>query len=134
MKKTMAVRKLFVVLLCALIGLSACDDYRKIDEFTGKWQLQEIRSSEGVSRVDTIFYNFQSMSLFNYQIMRSTGKPYTSANGYRKVEGNRLLLELEGANKAIDWPDGKKEYIVNKINRKEMILMSDDETYYFNKY
>ena len=38
------------------------------DRLMGKWQLQTVEAQGSIAQVDTVWYNFQSESLFMYQI------------------------------------------------------------------
>ncbi|RHJ91809.1 hypothetical protein DW095_09335 [Bacteroides sp. AM07-16] len=131
--------KNWMIAVCLLL-LAACSDdiYDKLD---GKWQLQQVEENGIVQNVDTIYYNFQT-SLFMYQIYDPGLDDYRQSFGFNTKEGdNKLLIELTSNPKPVesflkytDWPTPQKVFIIEKADRKKLILESDGKRYIFRKF
>ena len=129
-----------LIIAIGLLLLVACsnDVYDKLD---GKWQLQQVEENGIVQDVDTIYYNFQT-SLFMYQIYDPALDDIRACYGFNTKEGdNKLLLELisnpkpvESFLKYTDWTSTTRVFIIEKADRKKLILESEGKRYTFRKF
>ncbi len=119
----------------------ACQDEIS-DRLKGKWQLQSVEENGVTIEVDTVWYNFQSESLFMYQIYRASSHDYLHTYGY-KTQPDEHTLKLELINYVIlvkdflphtDWKSGTRTFTINKIDSRRMILKGDDKIYTFRKH
>lgn len=129
-----------LIIAIGLLLLAACsnDVYDKLD---GKWQLQQVEENGIVQDVDTIYYNFQT-SLFMYQIYDPASDDIRDCYGFNTKEGdNKLLLELisnpkpvESFLKYTDWTSTTRVFIIEKADRKKLILENEGKRYTFRKF
>ena len=112
------------------------------DRLMGKWQLQTVEAQGNIAQVDTVWYNFQSESLFMYQIYRPLSNDYFYTYGY-KVQPEKHTLKLELTNYTIlvkdflphtDWPNARRTFTVDYIDGRRLILHAGDTTYTFRRY
>ena len=132
--------KIWLFLLC--LFLAGCDK-EVSDQLKGKWQLKTIEEAGQLMPIDTVWYNFQSESLFMYQIYHPKVDTFSWIYGYKtQPENNILHLELIN-NLAIpkenilyftDWKELTRTFTVDQINRNHLILTDDNKTYTFNRY
>ena len=127
---------LFIAWLCA-----ACQ-HEVNDRLKGKWQLQTVETRGNITKVDTVWYNFQSESLFMYQIYRPLSDNYFYTYGY-KVQPDEHTLQLELTNYTIlvkdflphtDWPKARRTFSVGHIDSRRLILHAGDTTYTFRRH
>lgn len=132
-------RTVWVILIC--LSCMACRD-EVSDRLKGKWQLQTVEENGMTVQVDTVWYNFQSESLFMYQIYRPASRDYLYTYGY-KVQPEERTLKLELINYAIlakdflphtDWKKKTRTFTIDKIDGHRMILNSEHKTYIFRKH
>ena len=135
-------RKAAYIILCVLI-LSACDklflDVEGSDaDLQGKWQL---------TPADTVYFNFQK-NLFQYQIYVEKDSLKQVYGYYTLYTNDSIRLELYKNTSQIildplGWnphttEDGLeivyKNYYIERINSKKMVLSSSDETLSFKKF
>ena len=83
-----------VLAVACLWGCAACSD-DVADRLKGKWQLQTVEADGAAQRVDTVWYNFQSESLFMYQIYQPATGRYVYTYGYKTQPDDRTLLIVE---------------------------------------
>jgi hypothetical protein len=128
-----------IAALCALWGMAGGCQPEVSDQLKGKWQLKSIEQNGIVTQVDTVWYNFQSESLFMYQIYLANTKTYIQQYGYKtELDKNTLQLELTSYARAVkdflvftDWDERTRIFVVQKMNTKQLILRSEDKTYTF---
>ena len=135
-------RKIFACFTtCIFLSLTACDKDIN-DQLKGKWQLKTVEDSGLLSPVDTVWYNFQSESLFMYQIYHPAVDTFSWTYGY-KTQPESLMIRLEIINWTIlkedfllftDWEEPVRFFTVDKINRNRLILKSDGKTYTFDRF
>jgi len=128
------------VFLSCLI-LSGCEK-EVSDRLKGKWQLKTIEEAGRLTSVDTVWYNFQSESLFMYQIYHPSEDKFSHLYGYKtQPESNIIHLEcfswsftIEEFLPFTDWKEPARTFVVDKINRKQLVLKGDDKTYTFDRF
>ncbi|OUO55794.1 hypothetical protein B5F77_00910 [Parabacteroides sp. An277] len=117
--------------------LGGCD--KMTTDLEGQWQLNTIEAEGEVQQVDTVWYNFQT-SLFRYQIYAPQTDTWAMAYGYNTYEGERLSLRLfiDDSNPDFlgrtDWEADTRDFIVEEVGGKRMVLRSEGKTYTFTKY
>jgi hypothetical protein len=112
------------------------------DQLKGKWQLKTVEEAGRLTPVDTVWYNFQSESLFMYQIYHPQVDTFSWIYGYKtQPESNIILLELPNWTIPVidflpltDWNGPVRTFSVDKINRKTLVLKGDDKTYSFDRF
>jgi hypothetical protein len=112
------------------------------DQLTGKWQLKTVEEAGNVISVDTVWYNFQSQSLFMYQLYHPETDEFSLTYGYRlQLESHIIQLELINWTITVadflprtDWKEPIRIFTIEKINHKQLVLKGDDKTYTFNRY
>lgn len=130
-------KKIFHYLLFA-ISLASCDTMTT--EIEGKWQLSKMESDGIVTKVDTVWYNFQT-TLFKYQIYDKKSDTYSSCNGLCILENEKLSLVLvsdpvpaEQFIISTDWSSPSREFFIEKKKHNDLVLSSEGKTYYFRKF
>ena len=134
--------QLRILLLLSCLFLTGCEK-EVSDQLKGKWQLKTIEEAGQVMHIDTVWYNFQSESLFMYQIYHPKANTFSWIYGFKtQPENNILHIELIN-NLAIhkedllyftDWKELTRTFTVDQINRKRLVLTGDDKTYTFNRF
>ena len=134
--------KIFVCFaFCIFLILIACDK-EVSEQLKGKWQLKTIEESGFITPVDTVWYNFQSESIFMYQIYHPAVDIFSWTYGF-KTQPESHIIRLEIINLTIlkedfllltDWDEPVRIFTVDNINRNQLILTSDNKTYTFNKF
>ncbi|MDR3269419.1 MAG: lipocalin-like domain-containing protein [Tannerella sp.] len=129
------------IVICVLWTLTGCR--KEISEqLQGKWQLKTVEQSGRVTNVDTVWYNFQSESLFMYQVYRAESDVFIHQYGYKtESDANTIRLELTSYPRPVDdflsvtdWEERAHTFTVEKINAQQLILRRDDKTYCFIKF
>ena len=132
----------YLVLAAACLwGCAACSD-DVADRLKGKWQLQTVEADGATQRVDTVWYNFQSESLFMYQIYQPATRRYIYTYGYKTQPDDRTLrlqlanytLRVEQFLPFTDWPSGVRTFRVVHVDGRRLQLESDGRLYSFRKY
>jgi len=137
----LAIIRSYGLILCIFLLLSGCEK-EVSDRLKGKWQLKTIEESGQVTPVDTVWYNFQSESLFMYQIYHPAVDTFSWLFGYKtQPESHIIHLELINWTTLIDdflpytdWKEPERTFSVDRINNKQLILKGDDKTYTFDRY
>lgn len=134
----MNMKKGLIIAASILLGLSACDTMTT--DLEGKWQLNQIESAGNTVTVDTVWYNFQT-TLFQYQIYDCASDSYRYSNGYNFYEGDQLKLQLLSDPHPVqeflpytDWSEATRDFTVEKVSNKQLILSSEGKRYIFKKY
>lgn len=113
------------------------------DKLQGKWQLKSVEQMGVTVDVDTVWYNFQSESLFMYQIYWAEKDTFMYRYGFRvQQDDGHMMLEL-AYNPSVsvaeflpytDWDTGTRIFTVEKVDRKHLILSENDQVYSFTKF
>ena len=135
-------KKVFISFaVCIFLIFTACEKEIS-DQLKGKWQLKTIEESGHIEPVDTVWYNFQSESLFMYQIYHPAVDTFSWMYGY-KTQPESRMIRLEFINWTTlaedflpftDWEESVRVFTVDKLNRKRLILKSDNRTYTFDRF
>ena len=115
------------VLLFGLFVFVSCDDV-SFSPLTGKWQLKTIENNGEITPVDTVWYNFQSMSIFSLQIYRPQQDNYLQYVGLRTQEDKVLSIKIfeEGAIILSDWNSTSRSFTISSMNRRRLLLQSEE--------
>jgi hypothetical protein len=108
----------------------------------GKWQLKTVEEAGAVSTVDTVWYNFQSESLFMYQIYFAEKDSFAHQYGFKtQPEAHTLQLELisnphplKAFLSATDWKEGIRTFTIKKITGNRLVLSGDGKEYVFIRF
>ena len=126
--------KKYFFLFIAFALLIACDDIPKSD-LIGKWQLKNIEKNGVEYPVDTVWYNFQSESIFAVQVYFSRQDSVSIIRGLRTQEDNAISIMLEAESGLSDWSGLNKSFTIDKVGRKDLILFSEEgHKYSFIKF
>lgn len=138
----MGTKNILSVLSVLLLFLTSCQD-DLTDKLQGKWQLKTVEQSGVITEVDTVWYNFQSESLFMYQIYDTEKDSFLHWYGFR-VQQDEHTMELElGYNPEVpvsdfllftDWESKIRVFEIRKVDRKHLTLYSGEKTYLFTKF
>ena len=127
--------------VCLFLLLAGCEK-EVSDRLKGKWQLKTIEASGNMTPVDTVWYNFQSESLFMYQIYHPAADTFSWLYGY-KTQPESHVIHLEFISWTItkedflpftDWEESARTFTVDKINSKQLVLKSEGKTYTFDRF
>jgi hypothetical protein len=107
----------------------------------GKWQLKTVEQAGAISTVDTVWYNFQSESLFMYQIYYAEKDSFVHQYGFKtQPEARTLQLELisnphplKTFLPATDWEEGIRTFTIKKNTGNRLVLAGDGKDYVFIK-
>ena len=115
---------LISILFSLFIG---CDDIPN-SALMGKWQLKTIEKNGVESIVDTVWYNFQSESVFAIQIYTPQLDTVYMNKGVRVQVDNDISIELESEAYLYltDWDSASRSFTIDKVNRKNLVLLSKE--------
>ena len=131
----------YCLTICLCLFFTGCEKEIS-DQLKGKWQLKTIETAGRLTPVDTVWYNFQSESLFMFQIYHPDANTFSWMYGY-KTQPGKNIIQLELINSTIakedflpytDWKGAVRSFTVDKINRKQLVLKGDDKTYSFDRF
>jgi len=128
-------RSWFVILFC-LFAFVACDNVT-FSPLVGKWQLKTVEKNGVVIPVDTVWYNFQSISLFSLQIYQPQKDNYLSFEGVRTQEDKVVSITIfdEIVLAHSDWNNINRSFSIVDMNRRRLQLQSEEgHLYSFIKF
>jgi hypothetical protein len=111
----------------ALILFTACDEVT-MPGLVGKWQLKTVEKNGVETAVDTVWYNFQSESVFMLQVYVPQRDTCLSLYGLKKQQENVLSIRLEFDDymEYSDWPGRNRSFTVDRLNKKRLTLLSEE--------
>ena len=116
---------IFLFIISLFVG---CDNVT-LNPLLGKWQLKTVeKNGEITNPVDTVWYNFQSQSIFSIQIYDPQQNRYREFVGLRKQEDKVISISLidEGAIAFSDWNSINRSFTIININRRRLLLQSEE--------
>ena len=120
--------KKYCFIFLVFIYLASCDDISR-SEIEGKWQLKTVEKAGMEITVDTVWYNFQSKSIFQYQFFISQQDTFMLLPGVVKSnQVNILHLELI-TNEHLDqtdWHGINRSFTIEKLDKKNLILVGEE--------
>ena len=128
--------KKYCLIFFAYIFCLSCDDIAT-SELVGKWQLNTVEKNGEKTLVDTVWYNFQSESVFSIQVYVPQQDTVFVLLGMRTQQDNvvSIILESESYIEYSDWSSVNRSFTVDKVDNKKMILSSEEGYIYsFTKF
>jgi hypothetical protein len=109
----------------------ACDALTTPD-LVGKWQLKTVEKNGVETVVDTVWYNFQSESVFMLQVYVPQRDTCLSLYGLKKQQENVLSIRLEFDDyiEYSDWSGRNRSFTIDRLNKKRLTLLSEDGSHY----
>ncbi|MDR1408604.1 MAG: lipocalin-like domain-containing protein [Tannerella sp.] len=112
------------------------------DLLKGKWQLKTVEQAGEISPVDTVWYNFQSESIFMYQVYSAEKDRFMIQYGFKTQPGERTLqLELISNPNPMntflpvtDWETHIRTFTVEKVTGNKLVLAGGGKKYVFEKF
>lgn len=131
--------RVITVFWVLLFSLPSCDDHIE-NGIEGRWQLQEVKSVEGVvTKVDTVFYSFKK-DVFEY-LKLTTPTSSFQCFGLYEYNGNILKItvdadsfESEECNSCFDWETYQRTFTITQQTPSRLVLYLEGEEYIFRKY
>ena len=119
--------KKYCLIFFTFIFYFSCDDIPN-SELAGKWQLKTVEKNGVETLVDTVWYNFQSESVFSIQVYVPQQDAVFVLQGLRTQKDNIISIELESEAylNYSDWNSINRSFTIDKINRKKLILRCEE--------
>ena len=117
----------YCFLFLALLIFAACKDLYNSD-LIGKWQLKTVEKDGEETVVDTVWYNFQSMHVFQLQIYVPQQDTVLLLDGVRTQDDDALSTELatEAHLDYTDWPGRNRTFTIDRLDKKMLVLRSEE--------
>jgi hypothetical protein len=121
----------YSLILLVFVLFMACDDVTTSD-LVGKWQLKTVEKNGVEMAVDTVWYNFQSESVFMLQVYVPQRDTCLSLYGMRRQLGNVLSIRLEFDEyiEYSDWSGRSRSFTIDQLNKKRLTLCSEEGYHY----
>ncbi|MDR2146452.1 MAG: lipocalin-like domain-containing protein [Tannerella sp.] len=123
--------KKFLIYIALILLTLSCTDIGN-SPLKGKWQLKTIEKEGITTNVDTVWYNFQSESIFSIQIYNPRADSYYVIYGFREEIDQTLSIEIhyDITLGYIDWTDRFRDFTIEKCTGKELILRGEEGNRY----
>ena len=124
---------IFFILLLLMI---ACENVT-FSPLVGKWQLKTVEKNGKMESVDTVWYNFQSKSIFSIQIYAPLQDRFREYVGLRTQEEKVMSIKLNdiAVINYSDWNSENRSFTIVNMDRRRLLLKSEEGYLYsFNKY
>ena len=114
-------------LFIAFLLFMSCENVT-FTPLVGKWQLNTVEKNGEVIAVDTVWYNFQSKSIFSLQIYSPQHDRFTVYVGMRTQKEKVVSIDLNNETVVYysDWNSDKRSFTIEESNRKRLILRSEE--------
>ena len=121
-------KKCYALLLPVFMLLTVSCDKVTTPALVGKWQLKRVEKNGTETAVDTVWYNFQSESIFEMQIYVPQTDTYLPLPGLKRQAGMTLSirLEFEYHLASSDWPARERSFTIEHADRKTLTLRSEE--------
>ena len=105
----------------------ACENVT-FSPLVGKWQLKTVEKNGEIILVDTVWYNFQSISIFALQIYEPQSDSYHLCEGMRTQNDNIVSIELisDWIIYHTDWNSVNRSFTIEELTRKRLLLRSEE--------
>jgi len=115
------------IALFSLLVFVACDNVT-FSPLVGKWQLKTVEKNGVITPVDTVWYNFQSTSLFSLQVFDSQTGDYLAFEGTRMQKEDLLSISLffESCVDHSDWNSTNRSFLIVNSSRQRLLLKSEE--------
>ncbi len=115
----------------------ACDDVT-FSPLVGKWQLRTVEKFGVIIPVDTVWYNFQSLSIFSMQV-NITRDSFMAFPGMRTQDDKTISIIITENQAFIsrysDWSSDRRSFTLVSLSRRRLVLQSEEGyNYSFNKF
>ena len=135
----MQIKKLsiFVFLIICLV---ACEEGK--DGLEGKWQLREMQYDDRVSKVDTVYYNFQ-FGVFKLQAVNHIPVSLNEMIGSYSIVEDTIKMDIEPSfvsnltalKRYYDWDGPSEKFRIVKQSASSLNLLREDEVLFiFRKF
>ena len=123
--------KSWFFVLFSLLVFVTCDNVT-FSPLVGKWQLKTVEKNGEITLVDTVWYNFQSISLFSLQIYEPQEDNYLSFEGVRTQKDKviSITLFLESSCDHSDWNSTNRSFSIVNMNRQRLLLQGEEGYFY----
>lgn len=120
--------KKYILMMIVMTLWAACDNEVTTPELVGKWQLKTVEKNGTETPVDTVWYNFQSESVFSVQVYVPLQDTVLVLLGFKKEENKVLSIRLESEAHLdrVDWSGQNRSFTIEKVNRKNLQLRSEE--------
>ena len=115
------------VLWFAFLMMMSCENVT-FSPLVGKWQLKTIEKNGETVPVDTVWYNFQSKSIFALQIYQPQYDSFELFYGMRTQDDKVVSIEIlnETVIYFCDWNNSSRSFTIEKLNTKRLLLRSEE--------
>ena len=123
-------------LFIAFLLFISCENVT-FSPLVGKWQLKSVEKNGELVTVDTVWYNFQSKSIFGLQIYFPQDDKYSLYIGMRTQKDNVVSIDMDDETIVyyFDWSSDKRSFTIEKSNRRRLELRSEEGYLYsFTKF
>lgn len=120
-----------------ILLLTACDNSVTTPKLVGKWQLKTVEKNGEITSVDTVWYNFQSESIFSLQVYVPQRDTILVIIGMKEQSDDVLSIKLDSRTyiEYSDWDGVNRIFTIDKLSRKSLTLRSEEDYYYvFHKF
>ncbi|MDR3250291.1 MAG: hypothetical protein LBT42_01305 [Tannerella sp.] len=121
----------FIIML-----LSSCQGFFD-PKIEGKWQLKTVEKDGTTTAVDTVWYNFQSESVFALQFYIPQQDTFIILYGMRTQTDDvmSVILNNEAYFDHIDWTQRTRSFTVTDVTNKRLALRSEEGyNYIFGRF
>ena len=128
--------KKYSLVVIAFLLFIACDDIPNSELF-GKWQLKTVENFGHTSSVDTVWYNFQSESVFSVQVYNPQQDTVFVLLGFRTQSDDMIsvILDSESYMDMTDWESRNRSFKIDMIDKKTLILFCEKgQRYTFKRF
>jgi hypothetical protein len=127
----MIVRYAQVLVVLMFLAAASCDRVTT-PELVGKWQLKTVGKNGVETVVDTVWYNFQSESVFLLQVYVPQEDAYMQLPGLKKQNDGVLTIRLEFDDymEYTDWPGRERSFTIGQLSREKLELRSEEGYHY----
>ena len=114
-------------LLLSLFLFVSCENVT-FSPLVGKWQLKTVEKNGEIAVVDTVWYNFQSISIFALQVYEPQQDRYLLFTGMRVQDDKTVSIELldDWVMNHSDWNSANRSFTIEELNRKRLLLRSEE--------
>lgn len=116
------------MLFFAILLWVSCDNEVTTPKLVGKWQLKTVEKNGIEIPVDTVWYNFQSESIFSMQVYVPQRDTVLVLLGFKTEEDHVLSIELDSESylNYSDWSGIHRSFTIEKLNKKKLKLRSEE--------
>ncbi|MDR2679590.1 MAG: lipocalin-like domain-containing protein [Tannerella sp.] len=121
-------KRYYLLIILSVLALCTACDKVTTPALLGKWQLKTVEKNGVETAVDTVWYNFQSESVFLLQIYVPQRDNYLFFFGLRRQAENDLSIRLE-SDEGIgysDWEGRERLFTIEKLDKKRLTLRSGE--------